>query len=381
MRITDVDAQTVEIGRRFGESSTVKQADTSTSTLVRLRGDDGSTGIGEMPDIETPDSMPSDEEIEAQLESFLVGEDPRRINNLTRRMYDQIDFGPFNFHSFQQLALGAVDTALYDLVGHYYEIPAYQLLGGRTQDVPICWVAFTRRSSDEIDALTEEIEEKVDQGFEAFKLKVGEADLETDEERIQTVREIAGEDAQIFLDAQGVWTLEDARENIARFESLGIDGVETPVGHPDRSVSAPGYYYDIPLLPEDIATLKAETDVPLIEHVLDPAFGVALAAHDAVDVFTVEVCAGGLNRAQRILAIAEGAGIDARLGSTVELGPGTAAAASLAAGSPAVTYPSDLIGVEVYADTVLENPPAYRDGYLRMPEAPGFGFTAKADIF
>lgn len=381
MRIIGVDAQTVEVNRRFGESSTVKQADTSTSTLVRIRGDDGSAGVGEMPDIETPDAMPSEEEIESELEEFLVGEDPRCINDLTRRMYDEVNFGPFDFHSFQQLALGAIDTALYDLVGHHYGIPAYQLLGGYTQDVPICWVAFTRRSADEIDALTEEIEEKVDQGFEAFKLKVGEADLETDEERIQTVREIAGEDAQIFLDAQGVWTLEEARENLSRFEPLDIDGIETPVGHPDRSVSAPGYYYDIPLLPEELATLRAETDVPIIEHVLDPAFGVALAAHDAVDVFTVEVCAGGLNRAQRILAIAEGAGIDARLGSTVELGPGTAAAASLAAASPAVTYPCDLIGLEVYADTVLENPPEYHDGYLRVSEEPGFGFTAKADLF
>jgi L-alanine-DL-glutamate epimerase-like enolase superfamily enzyme len=54
MRITGVDAQTVEVGRRFGESSTVKQADTSTSTLVRVRGNNGNTGIGEMPDIETP---------------------------------------------------------------------------------------------------------------------------------------------------------------------------------------------------------------------------------------------------------------------------------------------------------------------------------------
>lgn len=381
MRITGVDAQTVEVGRRFGESSTVKQADTSTSTLVRIRGNDGNIGIGEMPDIETPDSMPSDEDIEIELERFLVGEDPRSINELTRRMYDEVNFGSFSFHSFQQLALGAVDTALYDLVGHHYEIPAYQLLGGRTQDVPICWVAFTRRNSNEIDALGEEIEKKVAQGFEAFKLKVGEVNLETDEKRIQTVRDIAGEDAQIFLDAQGVWTLEEARENIARFEPFGIDGVETPVGHSDLSKSAPGYYYDIPLLPDEIATLKSETDVPLIEHVLDPTFGVALAAHDAVDVFTVEVCAGGLNRAQRILAIAEAAGIDARLGSTIELGPGTAAAASLAASSTAVTYPCDLIGVEVYADAVLDDPPEYENGYLRPPTKPGFGVTVNSEVF
>lgn len=74
-----------------------------------------------------------------------------------------------------------------------------------------------------------------------------------------------------------------------------------------------------------------------------------------------------------MLALAEAGGIDARLGSTVELGPGTLAAVSLAASSSAVTSPCDLIGPLVYAEDVLTEPIEYVDGALSPREQPGFG--------
>jgi muconate cycloisomerase len=115
--------------------------------------------------------------------------------------------------------------------------------------------------------------------------------------------------------------------------------------------------------------------------VLDPQFGIDLAAAEAVDVFTVEVCSGGITRANRILNIAEAAGIDARLGSTVELGPGTIAAGSLGAASTAVTYPCDLIGPQVYDESIIESGLEYRDGTLSPSEAPGFGLALKDGMF
>jgi len=349
--------------------------------LLRLTADDGSTGVGEISDVEHPETMPTTDEIETEVGDFLLGEDPREINRLTDSMYDMIDFGPFDFHSFQQLALAAVDMALYDLVGDRFDIPAYQLLGGRTQDVPLCWVVFTRQEPDAAEALRQEVRTRVDQGFSAFKLKVGEVDPAVDAERIRTVREIAGEDAQVFVDAQGVWELEEAIETIERFEEVGIDGVETPVGTPDPNVETRGYYYDVPLVPSELATVREAIDTPVFEHVLDPQFGIDLAAADAVDVFTVEVCSGGITRANRILNIAEAAGIDARLGSTVELGPGTIAAGSLGAASTAVTYPCDLIGPQVYDESITESGLEYRNGALSPSEAPGFGLVLKDGMF
>lgn len=381
MEIIDIDANIVHIGREFGTTSAVKEIDESVFILLQLTADDGSTGVGEISDVEHPEAMPSTGEIEAELGDFLLGEDPREINRLSTEMYDAIEFGPFEFHSFQQLALAAIDMALYDLVGDHYDVPAYQILGGRTRDVSLCWVVFTRQEPNALAALREEVRTRVKQGFSAFKLKVGEVNPSVDVERIRTVREIAGDDAQVFVDAQGVWGLEEAIETVERFEEIGIDGVETPVGHPDPSVKTRGYYYDIPLLPSELATVREAIDTPVFEHVLDPQFGVDLAAEEAVDVFTVEVCSSGITSANKILSVAEAASIDARLGSTVELGPGTIAAGSLGAASSAVTYPCDLIGPQVYDDSILESGLEYRNGALHPPEAPGFGFKVRNSLF
>lgn len=381
MNVTAVDVEFVSVGREFGATSAVKHSEESVFGLVRLTADDGTTGVGEISDVEHPESMPSAEEIESELESFLVGEDPRALNRLTSEMGDEIDLGEFDFHSFQQLTLSAVDTALYDLVGRHYGVPAYQLLGGRTQSVPVSWVVYTRQEPDALDALREEVQTRYDQGFEAFKLKVGEVEPAVDEERIRAVRDIVGDDAQVFVDAQGVWELEEAIENVRRFEDAGIDGIETPVGHPDASVDAPGYYYDVPLLPSELATVREETSTPVFEHVMTPEFALELAKADAVDVFTVEVCAGGINRTNRLLSIAEGVGIDARLGSTVELEVGTLAAGALGAASPAVTYPCDLAGPKVYDESIVRGDLSYEDGTLDPPETPGVGFELREDLF
>lgn len=381
MHIVDVDVEFVTVGRNFGTTSAVKETEESVFGYLRLTADDGTTGIGEISDIEDPKSMFSAETIEEEIESFLEGADPRAVNQLTRKMYDEVQLGEFGFHSFQQLTLAAIDHALYDLVGNYYDVPSYQLFGGRTRDVALSWVVYTRQEPDAIGALRDEVQTRFDQGFNAFKLKVGEVDPEVDHERIKAVREIVGDEAQVFVDAQGVWGLEEAIENVRLFEEAGIDGIETPVGHPDQSVDAPGSYYDIPLLPSELATVRDETNTAILEHVLDPKFGLALVAEDAVDVFTVEACAGGLNRAQRVLAIAEGAGIDARLGSTGELGVGTLAASALGASSPAITYPCDLAGPMIYDDDVLEAGIEYRDGLLRPPDTSGLGFKLRTTLF
>ena len=59
------------------------------------------------------------------------------------------------------------------------------------------------------------------------------------------------------------------------------------------------------------------------------------------------------------MALAEAAGIQCLLGSTVELGIGTAAQLHLAASSAPVTYPSDLIGPAMYVDDYLTEPLRY----------------------
>jgi muconate cycloisomerase len=126
--------------------------------------------------------------------------------------------------------------------------------------------------------------------------------------------------------------------------------------------------------PADIAAVRKQVEVPILEHVNDAAYGLALLKAGAVDVFNVATTgAGGLWPARQIVALAQAAKIGVLLGSTVELGPGTLAQLHLAATVPNLSLPSDLIGPGMYRADVLARPLAYRQGKLDVPQGAGLG--------
>lgn len=103
-------------------------------------------------------------------------------------------------------------------------------------------------------------------------------------------------------------------------------------------------------------------------------FSTALVRHRAVDVVNVIPSqAGGVLRSRRLVHTAETSGVPALLGSTIELGPGTAAFVHLAVASKNVTVPSDLISPEMLTDDVCMTGFQFEDGGLRPFERPGLG--------
>ncbi len=250
----------------------------------------------------------------------------------------------------------ALDMAMYDLQGKATGRAVYDLLGGKVRDeVVISWVAYIR---EDLDLLRMEMQQKVKEGFRAFKLKVG-IDIDLDEERVALAREVGGKDASIKVDANAGWSVTEAAKNITRLNRFKLAGVETPVPRED---------------PADIAAVRQQVDVPILEHVSTLEYGLALAKADAVDVFNVATTgAGGLWPARQIVSLAEAAHIGVLLGSTVELGPGTLAQLHLAAITPNLTLPSDLIGPGMYKEHVLETPLRYQQGKLLVPTGSGLG--------
>jgi len=310
--------------------------------LLELAADNGLVGYGEISDYET-DALDV-AALKPRLEDVLLGADPFDLERLTRRM------------SFGNLVDCAVDSALYDLQGKSLGVSVTDLVGGRYRErVLVSWVVYIRRP----DLVEQEMAEMVRRGFRAFKLKVG-LDVDHDDECVRIMRQVGGSDAQIKLDASGVWSVDGAIANIRRLEKHGLQGVETPTN--PRDVAG-------------MAQIRRSVGTPIIEHVgKDLSYALSLARERAVDVFNVAtVSAGGLYRAKRLFAIADAAEIQCLLGSTVELGIGTAAQLHLAASNAAVSYPSDLIGPAMYVDDYLTAPFQYADGYLTVPTAPGLG--------
>ena len=98
-------------------------------TVVAIETNAGITGYGQGG---TPDLL-------RYAASLLIGQDPMRIEYHYQRMYRSSIYpaGRERIH-----AVGALDTALWDIQGKLLEVPVYQLLGGRARDYVECYRSF-----------------------------------------------------------------------------------------------------------------------------------------------------------------------------------------------------------------------------------------------
>ncbi|OGG53192.1 MAG: hypothetical protein A3F84_13615 [Candidatus Handelsmanbacteria bacterium RIFCSPLOWO2_12_FULL_64_10] len=375
MKITGLDIHPVTVRRQHrtvvgqGRGTFIPGADAAPTrshfAALELRTSEGITGLGEWSDVAAPGRLvsstfrtkgygpPEDLDIpalRAVLERALVGRSPFDIEAILSDL------------DLDRSTLCAVDSALYDAVGKALNTPVYNLIGGRVRDrMKISWVVYIRTT----DLIGDEMRAMVDRGFTAFKLKVG-SDIAHDEACVRIMRETAGPDAEIKLDASGAWTVEEAIQNIQRLTPYNLQGVESPVK--GRGAA-------------DLAQVRHAVGVKIIEHVWDRwDYILDLIQRKSVDVINLfpEGC-GGIHRCKKVLALAEAAGIDALLGSTVELGVGTAAQVHLGVSGPQVCYPSDLIGPAMYTEDIITRPFDYVEGHLAPPEGPGLGVELDRD--
>src|SRR4029079_12728054 len=92
-----------------------------TCPLIRIDTNQGIYGLGEVRD-------GASKTYALMLKSRLLGENPLNVDRLFRKIKQ------FGGHSRQAGGVCAVEMALWDIVGKYYEVPVYQLLGGKFRD-------------------------------------------------------------------------------------------------------------------------------------------------------------------------------------------------------------------------------------------------------
>ena len=116
-------------------------------------------------------------------------------------------------------------------------------------DTSVGWFNY----SDELVA--ENTRRAIANGFSAMKLKVGSADPDRDIRRATLIREIAGDQALIMLDANQKWSLGEAIDICGKFQAMKPYWIEEPM-HPD----------DV-LAHAELARQISPTSVALGEHV------------------------------------------------------------------------------------------------------------------
>jgi o-succinylbenzoate synthase len=314
--------------------------------MVRLRTSEGVEGVGETAALSLRGG-PSLGEIERQIREVaaprLVGIDldevpPARVSSISRAISRE--------------ASAAIDTARLDLAAKLVDQPLWYLLGAtRAQPVP-CNATLVAGNPGDVAA---DARRWAEGGFATFKLKVG---VPGDVEQVGAVREAVGPEARIRVDANGVWSPEQAVERLAAMEPFAIELAEQPAA-------------DL----EELALVRGRTAIPIAadESIASPDDARRAIELGSCQLATVKLAkVGGIGPARSIART-----LPVYLSSALDGPVGVAAAAHLAQALPADGFAGALAhGLAtqlLFAGTVASVECEVREGMLHLPEGPGLG--------
>lgn len=178
------------------------------------------------------------------------------------------------------MAISAVDIALWDLKARLLNLPLVKLLGAARESITVYGSGgFTSYS---IDQLQRQLSDWTSSGIRMVKMKIGRSP-EDDPHRVRSAREAIGNDAQLFIDANGAYTRKQALRLAHRFAEDGVRWFEEPVSSDD--LEGLRLIRDGAPVGMDIAAGEYGYDANYFRHMLDAG---------AVDVLQADAtrCAG-----------------------------------------------------------------------------------------
>jgi o-succinylbenzoate synthase len=237
--------------------------------------------------------------------------------------------------------------------------PLYRSLGASeaVESVP---VNATLSADGSPDAVARHASETVDAGFETLKLKVGTNGIEEDIERVRAIRDAVG-DVAIRVDANGAWTLAEAREAIDSLAALDVEYVEQPLPTADLSAHA---------------ELRGRVDIALDESLVSHDIEAVIEA-DAADVVVLKpMVLGGPDRTVEAALKAQEAGIDPVVSTTLEAVVARTGAVHVAARIPDVR-PCGLATADLLETDLAPDPAPVSDGRISVPQDAGLGLPER----
>jgi galactonate dehydratase len=311
-----------------------------------------------------------------QLKAAIIGQDPLRIEFLWNYMYRCYHFRGAAIMG----ALSAIDIALWDIAGKYFNVPVYKLLGGRCRDKAR---VYYHVKGDTTEKLVQGIKDAKAEGFNA----VGHLTPFLDNDRSKTApfqtytryiekaidsvrqyREAVGDDVDLCIEIHRRLSIHNAIV-LAR-------GIEKY--HP--------YFYEDPVRPDnfdDMIEVSKKIHIPIAtgERFHTPQEFAMLLRKGAVQFVRPDVCiCGGITGARKISAMAEAFG--AEVVPHNPLSPvSTMACLQIAAAIPNFAIQEYPTGQETppVSEIVAPTPKHTGDGFLFFNETPGIGIALLPD--
>ena len=276
-------------------------------------------------------------------------------------------------HGERSVAVGALDMALWDLVGKIEGKPLYQVLADRYRDgraepfVEIYAAGGYYYPEKGLEQLREELGRYRDLGYTTFKIKIGGAPLDEDRRRIETALDVAGEGRCLAVDANGRFDLDTALRYGDMLAPYDLKWYEEPGDPLDFALNA------------EVARASS-TPIATGENLFSRQDAINLVRYGGMnperDILQMDPTLGyGLVEYFRMLE-----GLEASGWSRTRCIPhgGHQLALHLAAGmglGGSESYPGVFVPFGGFADdAVIEN------SRVRAPEAPGLGLELKEDL-
>jgi D-galactarolactone cycloisomerase len=347
MKVTEVQAIPLGIPHRTMTPPSPWSASLAKQILVKVSTDEGLVGWGECFAYGAPLAVCS--VIDEALAPIVVGQDPARIESLTRSMHQALMI--WGRRGLGLFAISGVELALWDLAGKARGVPVYELLGGLVQPIVRAYASLLRYpSASDVGRAASTI---AAQGYTAIKLH------QVDVESVAVARDAVGEALELMLDTNCSWSVEEAIRRGRQLERYDLRWLEEPVWPAEDYA---GLARVRAALSMSIACGENEGTVP--------GFAALLTAGAADIVQPSMTKVGGIGEMKKIAALATAAGATL-VPHSFYFGPGLAATLHVIASTPGVPYVEFPPG-ELEAPLTAE-PIRFGRGLVHVSDRPGLG--------
>ena len=232
----------------------------------------------------------------------------------------------------QNSASAAIDIALYNLLAKEKNISLKKFLGAKTDKLRTTLTI----SLDTPENMALKTVEALNRGVNILKVKVGAKDGK-DTQRIESVRKISKE-ADILVDANQAWSLDEALKVIENISHLNITLIEQPLKADDLNA---------------MAELTCKSKIPILAD--ESAFNLQevkrVIEKKAANMINIKLMkCGGISSAIKIIKYCEKHKLVCMMGSMLESPESIIAAASLAMAYPHTIKYIDLDSPLLYKD-------------------------------
>ena len=359
MKITDIKATTVTVpleaplrhanGCHWGRF---------VRTVIEVETDEGITGLGEMGG-----GGESAEAIFGAMKKYLVGHDPAHLEEMRFRIANPTA----SLYNNRTQVLAALEFACLDILGKRWNVPVYDILGGKLQDrVPFASYLFFRypnadrtgevRTPEQLVAHAKGLKQKY--GFTSHKLKGGVFHPEYELECYRALAKALPEDC-FRMDPNGVWSVEQAIRFGQGIEGLHNDYFEDPV-------------YGI----NGLRRVRQMVRIPVATNTVVVGFE-QLSANvldTAVDVILLDTTFwGGIRQCIKAAGVCETFQMGVAVHSSGELGIQLATMLHLGAVIPNLSFAADAHYHQLTDDIIEGGKMPYENGCIKVPSGVGLG--------